>query len=448
MFAVISVAASPTGTITVTNTDDSGPGSLRQAIADAGPGDTIDFALTYPATITLASAGLTIAKPMTIAGPGPGLLAVSGGHPTFRVDDLGGASQIAVTISGLTIRDGSSMWGGGLWTDELLTLSDVSFVDNGPSRYGGALYVRDSSPTLTNVSFRGNSAYWYGGAIFNYFGSPILTGVSFHDNSAEFYDGGAIYNNCGSLTLADVTFSGNSAVQGGGLYNEGGSATLEEVIFRGNSAREEGGGMFNQESSPTLTNVSFSGNSAGTDGGGLYNFCTSPTLANVTFNGNWAGEEGGGMGNYGSSYGFWVGGPTVQNSILWGNRAESAGDQIYNENSTAIIAHSDVQGSGGSGPGWDADLGSDGGGNLEVDPLFVELIDPEHAPTTGGDLHLQPGSPAIDTGDNELVPPGVSTDLDGNARIVNGTVDMGAYEVQVRETTIFVPLCLRGYEHE
>ena len=47
-------------TITVTSTNDSGPGSLQDAINNASSGDTIDFSLTYPATITLSTAALTI----------------------------------------------------------------------------------------------------------------------------------------------------------------------------------------------------------------------------------------------------------------------------------------------------------------------------------------------------------------------------------------------------
>ena len=64
-------------TITVTNTNDSGPGSLRQAVGSAQNGDTIVFDLELPATIFLTSEELVINRNITISGPGANLLAVS-----------------------------------------------------------------------------------------------------------------------------------------------------------------------------------------------------------------------------------------------------------------------------------------------------------------------------------------------------------------------------------
>ncbi|MBA7641265.1 hypothetical protein ES703_48941 [subsurface metagenome] len=164
---------------------------------------------------------------------------------------------------------------------------------------------------------------------------------------------------------------------------------------------EYGGGMYNYNGNPTLTNCVFSGNRAEEWGGGMYNSESSPTVTNCTFSGNSASEFGGGMINYESS-------PTVTNCILWGNTSPS-GPQIHNDGtSSATVSYSDVQG------GW---LGA---GNIDADPCFVD--------SAIGDYHLLPDSPCIDAGDNSAVPPSVVTDLDGNPRIINGTVDMGAYE--------------------
>src|SRR5574341_1154140 len=141
--------------------------------------------------------------------------------------------------------------------------------------------------------------------------------------------GGGLYNSGGSPTLADITFSGNSATSyGGGTFNFlNSSPTLTDVTFTGNWAGSGGGMVNHNNSSPTLTNVTFSGNSV-FNGGGMYNVNnSSPTLTGVTFSGNSATVYGGGMYNSGGS-------PTLTNVILWGNTAGSSGPQIFNSSST------------------------------------------------------------------------------------------------------------------
>ena len=114
-----------------------------------------------------------------------------------------------------------------------------------------------------------------------------------------------------------------------------------------------------------------------------------------------------------------------------------------NWTSTPIIAYSDIQGSGGSGGGWDTGLGTDDGNNIDDDPTFVTQVDPATAPTTVGDLHLGAGSQAVDAGDNGACP---ATDLDGNFRPIDGDLDgtavcdMGAYEKLI---DLFLPLIVR-----
>jgi len=131
------------------------------------------------------------------------------------------------------------------------------------------------------------------------------------------------------------------------------------------------------------------------------------TVTNCTFLGNTATNAGGGI-----SHGTPVHTLTVTNCIFWGNSDVGGMDesaQIHVSTGTPTVNFSDVQG------GW---TGAGGVGNLNVDPLFVDA----------DDLRLTAGSPCIDAGDNSVVTE--PTDLDGNPRIANGTVDMGAYEIE------------------
>jgi len=105
--------------VTVTNTNDSGPGSLRQALSVANDGDTIDFAVN--GTITLTSGELLVNDSITISGPGTANLAVDG-NTDGRVFHV--APGRAVTISALTIRNGNANGesfpddsGGGVYND-------------------------------------------------------------------------------------------------------------------------------------------------------------------------------------------------------------------------------------------------------------------------------------------------------------------------------------------
>ena len=94
-------------TITVTNINDSGAGSLRQAIADAHDGDTVNLGVT--GAITLSTGELLVDKSITIQGPGSGNLTIdcNGVSRGFYV-----SSGVTATIAGLTITNGNAQWVG------------------------------------------------------------------------------------------------------------------------------------------------------------------------------------------------------------------------------------------------------------------------------------------------------------------------------------------------
>ncbi len=259
--------------------------------------------------------------------------------------------------------------------------------------------------------------YAVGGGMFNDGGSPTIINCMFNGNTSD--RGAGMYNLSSIPTVTDCTFSGNTGTdRGGGMYNDRSSPTLNACTFSGNIAYV-GGGMFNHySSSPMLKNCTFSGNTASaSNGGGMYNYNSSPTVANCTFDENSA-SNGGAMHN------FFFSSPTVSNCIIWGQSQYKIVNLYV---SAPTFRFSDVQGG--------LPVGAvDGGGNIDLDPMFVRPPDPgpdgnwDGVDDDYGDLRLQPGSPCINAGDPAFVPQPGESDLDGHARVLCGWVDMGAYE--------------------
>jgi uncharacterized repeat protein (TIGR01451 family) len=227
---------------TVTSIADSGPGSLRQAILNVGPGGTITFDLPhYPATITLSSGELTIGKSLTITGPGRGALTISADNNSrvFRV------TAGTVTLSDLTIAEGrttgTSAEGGGIRNASILNLYRIALIGN----------------SALGASGGGAAA---GGGIANYYTLTIedsyvghntaLAGSGALDPAGASAHGGGIANMVGGwLTLKDTTLDGNQArgsgapgfggpALGGGIYGEQDSLQiLADCSLRNNTAR-------------------------------------------------------------------------------------------------------------------------------------------------------------------------------------------------------------------
>jgi uncharacterized repeat protein (TIGR01451 family) len=410
--------------------------TLSGEIGAAGSSDNSYHVVTIPSTVTSSGVldGFTIS-----GGNANGSAENSNGGGTY----ISGGSPTLTNLT-LTANNSSANGGGVFISGGSPTVSNVTFGGNSAAIYGGGMYVSSSSLAVTNVAFSGNTAHSAGGGMYVQSGNPTLTGVSFSGNTAEsagtYMGGGGMYVESGSPTLTGVTFENNhttgSGIGGGMGVGGAGTAspTLVNVAFSSNTVEYAGGGLGLGESgvsnpgSATLTNVIFRNNSAtecglGASGGGLSVDDFSATLTNVTFSGNSACALGGGIAHiYGS-------GPTLTNSILWGNTAPD-GPQIYG---TASISYSDVQ---MTNPG---DAPYSGTGNINANPLFV----------SASDLRLQSGSPAIDAGNNAAVPAGITTDLADNPRFVDSPttdtgsraagdlrpyVDMGAYEYQQAET--------------
>jgi hypothetical protein len=360
--ATISIEAS---TFLVYNSNDSGAGSLRQAIANNhtfGGGNTIAFSNIVAGTITLTSGELLISDNLTIIGPGPGVLAVDGNYPakTNRVFHIG--PGINVSISGLSIQNGflpGFSKGPGIYNDHsTLTVSNCDFNDNtmgypGGSGGGGGIY-NDGATS----------------------GSATLTVVAciFDGNDPGAGDGGGIYNagesgGTATLTVSACTFIFNGAEEGGGIYNGGTSSgnamtTVSACTFYQNSAID-GGGIFNDSQSGTLSatlavsSCTFSGNTVTYDADSIYNFGGTLTIGNTILQTSGSRTN---LAGYGAqfSYGYNLA------SDNGGGLLSNIGDQINT----------------------DAKLGGISSNNGGPTPTMIPL----------------PGSPAIDQGRPDVVP--------------------------------------------
>src|SRR5262249_38360267 len=193
--------------------NDDGVGSLRDAIETAASGDTIIFSVSLPATITLSNT-LIIGINLTITGPGSSNLAISGGK-AVRVFSI--SSGVTVLLSGITIKDGSSDGGGGIYNNGTLTIANSTLSGN--------------SATVNNG----------GGAILNYFGNVTLFNSTLSSNSGGLGSGGGIASFFGIVALNNSTISGNSAYFGGGIDSKFGTVALANSTLEGNSASYGGG---------------------------------------------------------------------------------------------------------------------------------------------------------------------------------------------------------------
>ncbi len=183
-----------------------------------------------------------------------------------------------------------------------------------PSGRGGGMYNNESSPTLANCTFSSNSAY-YGGGMYNENSDPRLANCSFDNNFAEMYiepgPGAAIQ-----------TWGGS----GGAICNENSSPVLDHCKFFENRQTA----MHNTDSSPTLSYCIFIGNSSW-NGGAIFNWNSKPALTNCIFNNNRSFAKGGAFVIKGHSN------ATLLNCIFVGNRAGNNGGAVHSYGSSATL---------------------------------------------------------------------------------------------------------------
>jgi hypothetical protein len=466
-------------TLVVTNTSDGGPGSLRAAITAANSdaaielpdlivfnnntaGGAVNFYDGTQHTIGLLSALPTIADPLTITGPGSGLLTVARGAGSFRIFDVN-ASQQAVNISGLTVSGGNGGTGAGIQdTSTILNLTDVTVSNNSSSSNGAGIYVGGQSTlNVVNCQVVNNSTSAIGGGIYSYPGSPVnITNSAVSSNTAS--SGGGLWIYSGTLTIIGTTLAGNVITNstfsyyppgGGAIFAVGSYMTITNSTLVNNSAITVGGAVDSSSGELTIRNCTLSGNTALLVGGAVYAtgrggsvdienttlvnntaggsggaidmaaFSAPATITSCTISGNHVGLPNVGGGNGGGgiaveavSYGR----VTLDNTIVAGNSAVFASRDIYVDATSTIHSNYDA-------------IGNTTGFNYTPGPGDLPV---------GANLHLQPltnnggptqtiafaaGSPLLNAGDPTTT---LTTDQRGVPRVIGPAPDIGAYEYQ------------------
>jgi hypothetical protein len=445
IFLLVITPAQPVlaDTYIVTNTNDSGLGSLRQAITDANnnPGpDTITFApaINGIPIVLSGAAGEDANASGDLDILDGGDLTIQGNGAANTIIDGGGIDRVfhncpsvgctnTVTLSGITIRNGSvtgsgggicnratfgtlivdnstisgntAEWGGGIynWEDGTLNVQNGSIVSANTARdVGGGIY-NEATLTVTNSTIggvgAGNTAVGAGGGIYNHWmGTTTMDGSTVSDNTAG--KGGGIYQTAslGTTTVNGSTISGNMATtSGGGIYSSLGTTTVDGSTISDNTA-EWGGGIYNRatlnvQNGSTIGGVG-AGNTATTSGGGIYNSTAGTTTVDgSTISDNTAGW-GGGIYNRATlnvQNGSTIGGTGA------GNTATTSGGGIYN--STAGTTTVDGSTVSANTAGW-------GGGiyNWEDGTLNVQngsIVSANTAPIGGG-IFNRSGTTTVD----------------------------------------------------
>ena len=411
--------------LTVTNTNDSGEGSLRQAIAEANAirsFDTIRFDDDLiGSTITLNSQ-IMISDSLYIDGDinNDGISDITlDANQQSRVLDITNNDDIVnrtVTLEGLTITGGRTVSGrrpsgGGIYNQENLTVKNNVVSDN----------------VTANIASSGGGIFNDGGTL-----TVIDSTISNNATSGALSSGGGISNSSGNLTVINSTISNNTTTgpvsSGGGIANRSGSATIVESTISGNTVTDvdsSGGGIYHEgnltEQTMTLTSVTIFGNTTANEGGGLFNASGSVTINSSTLSNNTATPgKGSGIASRGDDSTE----TAVYSSIVSDNSNDDdvsvvsfLSDSISGLNSFTSRGHNLI-------------------GNGNAADSFIQLTDirntnPQLGPliNNGGltkTLALWLGSPGLNAGGNFS---GIAADQRGPgfARSV-GQADIGAFE--------------------
>ncbi|HEX2973398.1 MAG TPA: right-handed parallel beta-helix repeat-containing protein, partial [Tepidisphaeraceae bacterium] len=363
-----------------------------------------------------------------------------------------------------TISNNSGIATTMIWDPE----SDYTWIGSD----GGGIYCTDSSATIASNTITGNSASGNGAGLYCNGSWMTVTGNVIANNMANSdAAGGGVWCSGSGMTLARNTVTGNTAYFGAGIYCSGSTGTVADNTVMGNTGYD-GGGIY-CTGSLAITGNTITGNS-GTRGGGIHcGYFSHTTVAGNTISGNSVTcanfrQGGGGIYCYDSSS------PIIRNNTIMNNTATGAGSLgygggIYCDYQSQPIITNNTIAAGNSAPSGGAVFcyyapasisntviafnssgiaryNTSGAVLLKYNCIYSNTaynfsnladptgtngnisLDPRLANVPARDMHIQPGSPCINTGDLAFVPAAGETDMDGQPRKIGPRVDIGADE--------------------
>jgi len=444
------IPALPTNTIPVTNCNDSGSGSLRDAVNNANTGDTIDLTNTGCSVISLSTGAIAVTQAdLTLQGPGALSLAVDANHASPVLLHTGGGT---LYVNDLMIKNGAKYFtdaqvdaarGGCIFSSGEVSVSnsEVKYCKAYNSSthygsYGGAIYAQngvilDSSSVLGSSAH--SSGYWVKGAGISTPGTVTLLDSFVEGNDSysttTWTLGGGVYAKTAlnvkySVIDGNSAYSGAFAARGGGLYSAG-NLTIQNSTIRGNSSRN-GGGVFvlgqYATSEVTMINSTISGNHAVVTGGiDIEDYPARIANSTIAFNDESFFEP------YGAGLFVFNTNVELESTIISNNYNVYSGSNVEDDVATSTVDAGTLSGTHNL-----ITLSS-----MTVPPDTIENKYANLGPLTynGGTTathKLMTFSPAIDAGSNAG---SLNYDQrgDGYPRVIGSNADIGAFELDTAD---------------
>ena len=447
--------------------------SLREAIAAAASGETINFSVTGTINLVIgpsaADKHLLINKSLTISGPGQNLLTIKAFDPTpglwnadgssvLLIDDGNSLIDRNVMISGVTLTGGDvTLYGGGIQSRENLTLVASTVSGNFSANIGGGIWEYEANLNLVSSTITGNGARVGGGVEVRY-GDLSISSSTIQANKATHGSvsfatniigcvGGGIFFDSGNLTITGSTIADNDADgDGGGIVVGSANASIVASTISGNRALGDdlngtipiyggnAGGILVGNTTLSIRETTISGNSARLAGGGVSLRYSALTASRSTITGNRADANGAGGGTVGGGVNVPADGSsaTLDGTIVAGNlRGSSTRDDIAG----AATARYSLIGDN-TGATITSVVGNlIGTSAAPIDALLAPLAN-NGGPTwthalLGGSLAIDRGDPTVASGIDQRGSPYVRV-FDGDG-VSSARADIGALEAQPKQ---------------